>query len=117
MFECTKHGMQAAAYTSPLVHRSIIHDTPILEDLFAVKIYIDLYERYVYFWSEQSFIKEINVPYLSRNKSILIEGLGEEKSFEASLGLKGICVECYNDFLRKSGMLQANEAFEQNLFV
>ena len=114
MIVCSKHGMQPGAWTSPPVNKLILSKQLISEELFSVNLYVDVLEIHAFFWSDLAFVESLNVPYLRKGHSILIESLGEEKSFEAYAEIVGTCKECYAEFLAKNKLLHADEAYEQN---
>lgn len=112
IIECPKHGLQHASYTCPLVHNLILNDKPLQEELFAVKLHVDVLEADAVFWSDKSFLESLNVPYRQQRHSILIAGLGEESSFDAFAQIVGTCAGCYEEFLQRNKLAHADEAFD-----
>lgn len=117
MIVCSKHGMQNADYTCPLIHRSIIENLAVKEELFAVRMYVDLLEKNFEFWSDYDFVKSLDMLHERKGSSILMEDLSDEKYGDVFGRIKGVCKKCYAEFLAKNNLLQADEAYKQNPVV
>lgn len=112
MIQCSKHGLQHIALTSPLVQQLISNSQPLKEKLFYVCIYIDLFEDYGCFWSNIDFADSLGVPYQREGQSILIQGLGEEKSFEIYGRTVPVCIACHTEFTQENGLVAPDKTSE-----
>ena len=106
MIECGKHGLQHVAFTSTYVHSLVLTRKPIDEEVFPVKIYLDVFDGYAHCWSTLRLINDLGVSYRTEAGFIVIDGLGEEKSLEVydSAAPAPVCIVCYKEFEQQNGL-------------
>ncbi len=112
IIQCEKHGLQHVAFTSLYIQLLIINNRAIDEELVLVKLYTDIFESYTYFWSNLEFLDSLGVDYRREPSFMVIDGLGEERSFEVSARTVPVCIECYNEFAQRNNLVFPAEAYE-----
>lgn len=110
MLKCGQHGLQPAAFTSPYVADIIVRHQPLEQRVFPVKLYVDVAEKYAWFWSDLPFVESLGVDYHREAGIIVIEGLGEEASLDTYARTVPVCRVCYDEFLQSNALHFPEEA-------
>jgi hypothetical protein len=111
MIQCDKHGLQEIVFTSPFIQNLILNEKKVNEDIFPVKMYLEIFDRYVYFWSNLKFIRQLGVLCNTSPKYVLLDKLGEEKSFEMYNNTVPVCRICYEAFQQKNELSSPEKAY------
>ena len=111
MIQCGKHGLQNIVFTSPYIQQLILADETVQEEIFPVKIYIDVLDTYAYFWSNLQFVNELGLNYETVPQALALDDLGEDASFEAYAQTVPVCQACHAEFLQRNNLQNPQEAF------
>lgn len=116
MIQCSKHGLQQVAETSPYIRNLILTDCQVDREILPVKYYLDFFDKHFWFWSSLDFVKSLGVEYKHESDYILIDNLGEEKSLEISFKLEPVCGLCYAEYIEENNLVFPKEANSGEFF-
>ncbi|WP_208175787.1 hypothetical protein [Hymenobacter negativus] len=111
MVNCDKHGLQDIVFTSPYIQKLILADERVQEEIFPVKMYIEVLDTHAYFWSNLQFINELGFSCETAPSALSLDNLGEEASFEAYAQTIPVCQACHAAFLQANNLQNPQAAF------
>lgn len=111
MIQCGKHGLQEIEFTSPYIQGLILSNGTVDEEVFPVRIYLEILDKYAYFWSNLQFINDIGFHCESTPKSLSLDSIGEEESFEVYAKTVPVCGKCHAEFLHRNNLSYPKEAY------
>ncbi len=101
LINCEYHNQENVVFTSPYISDCVLNDLEVLENIFCVKLYIEVLDEWAHFWADSKFLlkHKLAIPEEDRSTIIIDKNFNEEEAFDIYSSTIPICKKCYTDFL------------------